>query len=68
MDAGEDAGDGSSAETTKGRTGVTYSDGSSEDRLLELFSSGDPQQRIEEALSNDPDWPTLYHLTPVREN
>ena len=52
----------------KGRSGVTYSDGNSEDRLLELFASGDPQQRIAEALSNQPDWPTLYHLTPVREN
>ena len=54
----------------KGRTGVTYSDGdgSSENRLLELFADGDPREKIAEALSNDPDWPTLYHLTPVREN
>lgn len=44
-----------------------YSDGSVEDRLLELVESK-PDIRFSELPMELRDWPALYHLSPLREN
>lgn len=50
-------------------SGDAYSDGDElENELLKIFSSNEPEKRIEEILRNEPSWPQLYHLSPVRRN
>lgn len=41
-----------------------YSDGSIEDRILEICK----EQRQEEVLRTSSEWPILYHLSDIREN
>jgi hypothetical protein len=48
--------------------GDSYSDGESENTMLEIFSQPDSQKTVEKILSNNPSWPLLYHLSPLREN
>ena len=45
-----------------------YSDGDVENELLSLFKSTDVENKILEILNNNPNWPTRYHLSPIREN
>jgi SAM-dependent methyltransferase len=45
-----------------------YSDGDVENDILEIFKSDKPDEKIAEVLNNNPSWPMLYHLSPVREN
>jgi len=42
-----------------------YSDGDVEDKILEIFKSGED---IRERLMKDNDWAILYHLSPIRQN
>jgi 2-polyprenyl-3-methyl-5-hydroxy-6-metoxy-1,4-benzoquinol methylase len=44
----------------------TYSDGSIEDELLDLFKSTSPD--IDAFMKEHSDWATTYHLSPVRTN
>lgn len=54
--------------TFAGETG-NYSDGESEQFLLDLFAEpAERERRVQEALASRPSWPVLYHLSPVREN
>ena len=43
-----------------------YSDGPSEQKLLELFNERDVDSRIAELLGEDVEWELLYHLSPRR--
>lgn len=45
-----------------------YSDGEFEEILLRLFSKDEPEDEIGDILSNNPEWPLYYHLTPDRQN
>ncbi|MCO6429336.1 MAG: class I SAM-dependent methyltransferase [Deltaproteobacteria bacterium] len=45
-----------------------YSDGESEQRLLAHFKEAKNPEDILSLLTDKPDWPTLYHLSPEREN
>jgi 2-polyprenyl-3-methyl-5-hydroxy-6-metoxy-1,4-benzoquinol methylase len=45
-----------------------YSDGDSEDVLLELFKSPNAEERRLELLSKNPEWRLKYHLAYTREN
>lgn len=42
-----------------------YSDGDIEDRILNIFESG---EEIQERLMKDNDWAVLYHISPIRQN
>jgi SAM-dependent methyltransferase len=42
-----------------------YSDGDVEDKILEIFQSGED---IRKRLMTDNDWAILYHLSPIRQN
>lgn len=44
-----------------------YSDGDVEDRILDIVRSC-PADRFEEIIRERKDWPTLYHLSPIRGN
>jgi precorrin-6B methylase 2 len=50
------------------KKGPIYSDGESEDKLLELFKNGLSRSERNIILSNNPDWPTRYHLSYERGN
>lgn len=56
---------------TKYQKGVdVYSDGVEHD-LLQFFKQTDAAQleiKIRDILNDNPNWPTLYHLSPIREN
>ncbi|OGY21696.1 MAG: hypothetical protein A2126_01700 [Candidatus Woykebacteria bacterium GWB1_45_5] len=41
---------------------------SSEEELLKIYSSKDPEEKVKKILSDNPPWPLLYHLSPAREN
>lgn len=46
----------------------TYSDGDSEDVLLNLYSSENSDKKVKQLLAEDCEWPIFYHITPAREN
>ncbi len=45
---------------------TSYSDGESEDFLLDIFSSKDADKKISELLSKETPWPVYYHISPKR--
>lgn len=45
-----------------------YSDGDVENEILEIFKSEKPDKKVAEILKNNPNWPMLYHFSPVRES
>lgn len=45
-----------------------YSDGSVEDRLLELVKNINSPEEIYEILNDSSEWPIYYHLSPERRN
>lgn len=42
-----------------------YSDGDIEDKILDIFTSGED---VQERLMKDDDWAILYHISPIRQN
>src|SRR4030042_1120692 len=41
---------------------------SSEEELLKIYSSNDPEEKVKKILSSSPSWALLYHLSTAREN
>lgn len=45
-----------------------YSDGDTEDRLLNLFKSDNAEAEVKKILTESSVWPLIYHLSPQRGN
>lgn len=54
--------------STEAKVKDQYSDGDVENDILDIFKINDPEKTIADILDNNPNWPMLYHLSPLREN
>jgi SAM-dependent methyltransferase len=48
--------------------GEEYSDGEIEKLILKTFLSDGVKEKVSNILDNNPSWPLLYHLSPMRKN
>jgi 2-polyprenyl-3-methyl-5-hydroxy-6-metoxy-1,4-benzoquinol methylase len=48
--------------------GVNYSDGSIEDKILNIYQGGNAKIKIDNMLADNPSWPEICHLSEERKN